>query len=170
MSDEWLLAPEERGKPATGSHRLPCRSFRVSRYARAVSRRHPEGMGLRCLIVDDSAPFLRAARRLLEREGIAVVGTASSTAEALQRANELRPDLVLVDVDLGPESGFDLVRQLDRAFRSGQGEGKPAIVLISGHAEEDLEELIAESPAAGFLAKSSLSASAIQAVICDNVG
>jgi CheY-like chemotaxis protein len=150
--------------------RLAMPEVRVSRNARAVPRRHPGRMGLRCLIVDDSAPFVKAARGLLEREGIGVVGLASSTAEALQRANELRPDLVLVDVDLGSDSGFDLVKQLDRTVRSGWGEGKPAIILISSHAEEDVEELVAESPAAGFLAKSSLSASTIQALICDNVG
>jgi CheY-like chemotaxis protein len=92
-------------------------------------------MGLHCLIVDDSAPFVKAARGLLEREGIGVVGLASNTAEALQRANELRPDLVLVDVDLGPDSGFDLVKQLDRTVRSGRGEGKPAIILISSRGE-----------------------------------
>ena len=48
-------------------------------------------MALRCLIVDDSAPFLAAARKLLEREGISVVGVASTSAEALKPAQELRP-------------------------------------------------------------------------------
>jgi two-component system, NarL family, nitrate/nitrite response regulator NarL len=125
-----------------------------------------DGMGLRCLIVDDSAPFLKAARGLLEREGIGVVGLASSSAEALRRAEELQPDLVLVDIDLGPDSGFDLVRQLDRT----SGDGKPTVILISSHGEEDFEELIADSPVAGFLGKSSLSARAIRGLICDNSG
>jgi len=58
-------------------------------------------MDLRCLIVDDSRRFLEAARSLLEREGIAVVGVASTSAEALRRAEELKPDVALVDVDLG---------------------------------------------------------------------
>jgi len=127
-------------------------------------------MRLRCLIVDDSPPFLKAARALLEREGIGVVGVASTSAEALQRAEELRPDLVLVDIDLGPDSGFDLAWQLDRRGAPGPGDDKPTIVLISSHSEEDLEELIAESPAAGFLGKSSLSARAIHSLICDNSG
>ena len=57
-----------------------------------------------------------------------------------------------------------------RWIRSGWDERKPAIILISSHAVEDVEELVTESPAAGFLTKSSLSASAIQALICDNIG
>jgi two-component system nitrate/nitrite response regulator NarL len=124
-------------------------------------------MSLRCLIVDDSAPFLKAAQGLLEREGIDVVGVASTSSEAIRRTDELRPDLVLVDIDLGPDSGFDLVRHLDRNA-SDVGDGKPAIILISSHSEQDFEELIAASPAAGFLGKSSLSASAICSLICDN--
>jgi CheY-like chemotaxis protein len=58
-------------------------------------------MKLRCLIVDDSPRFLAAARGLLERQGIAVVGVASSGAEALRRVAELRPDVTLLDIDLG---------------------------------------------------------------------
>jgi DNA-binding NarL/FixJ family response regulator len=113
---------------------------------------------LRCLIVDDNSRFLDAARALLQREGITVVGVASSAAEALQRAEELRPDVTLVDICLGDESGFDLVRRLHR-------EACPArsrTVLISTHAEEDFADLIAASPAIGFLPKTALSARAIQ--------
>ena len=121
-------------------------------------------MSLRCLIVDDSAPFLEAARGLLEREGIEVVGIASTSAEAIRRADELRPDLVLVDIDLGPDSGFDLARHIDRNA-SDLGDAKPTIILISSHSEQDFEEFIAASPAAGFLGKSSLSASAIHSLI-----
>jgi CheY-like chemotaxis protein len=63
---------------------------------------------VRCLIVDDSPWFLDAARSLLEREGITVVGVASTGAEALRRTAEFRPDVMLVDIDLGGESGFEL--------------------------------------------------------------
>ena len=55
----------------------------------------------RCLIVDDNPGFLDAARGLLQREGVAVVGTASTSAEAAQRVEQLRPDVALVDIDLG---------------------------------------------------------------------
>jgi CheY-like chemotaxis protein len=72
---------------------------------------------MRCLIVDDSAAFVDAARGLLERQGIAVVGVASSGAEAVRRFIELRPDVILVDINLGAESGFDVVDQLTAAVR-----------------------------------------------------
>jgi DNA-binding NarL/FixJ family response regulator len=113
-------------------------------------------MNLRCLIVDDNPAFLEAARVLLEREGLSVVGVASRSAEALEQANELRPEVVLVDIMLGPESGFELTRRL-----AENGNGGRKMILISTHAEADFADLIADSPAAGFLPKSELSASAI---------
>jgi len=76
-------------------------------------------MTLRCLIVDDSPRFLAAARGHLEREGIAVVGVASSLGQALQHAERLRPDVTLVDLDLGGESGLELARRLCRAPAPG---------------------------------------------------
>jgi CheY-like chemotaxis protein len=112
---------------------------------------------LRCVIVDDSPRFLDAARGLLEREGITVVGVASSGAEAAQRVERLRPDVVLVDIDLGGQSGFEVARQLHR-----NGGPAPRIILISTHAEQDYADLIAASPAVGFLAKTALSAGAIR--------
>jgi two-component system nitrate/nitrite response regulator NarL len=116
-------------------------------------------MPLRVLIVDDSESFLRAARVLLERQGLSVVGVASTTADALARAVELRPDVVLVDINLAGESGFDLAHGLceqDRGYER-------AVILISTHAEEDFADLIAACPATGFLAKSELSADAVRA-------
>jgi CheY-like chemotaxis protein len=113
---------------------------------------------LRCLIIDDSPRFLDAARGLLERQGITVVGVASTSAEALQRAVALRPDVTLVDIDLGGESGLELARRLHRE----PGLAGSPVILISTHAEADYAELIAASPAVGFLAKSALSAGAIR--------
>jgi DNA-binding NarL/FixJ family response regulator len=113
---------------------------------------------LRCLIVDDSLRFLDAARGLLEGQGVMVVGQASSSAEALRRAEELRPDVTLLDIDLGGESGLELARRLqDQA-----GPAAAPVILISTHAEQDYAELIAASPAIGFLPKTGLSADAIR--------
>jgi DNA-binding NarL/FixJ family response regulator len=112
---------------------------------------------LRCLIVDDNAAFLKAAVALLEREGVAVVGVASDGAEALTRARELRPDVVLLDIALRAESGFDVARRLVEADPDGA-----RIILISTHAEADFADLIDETPAAGFVPKSELSARAIE--------
>jgi CheY-like chemotaxis protein len=118
-------------------------------------------MPLRYLLVDDNATFLETASVFLEREGLTVVGVASSIAEALRQARALRPDVILVDIGLGDESGFDLARLL---AQDGQG-GGAEVILISTHAEADYSELIAESPAAGFLAKSELSARGISRIL-----
>lgn len=118
-------------------------------------------MTLRSLIVDDNAGYLAAARALLEREGVIVVGVASSCAEAVQLADRLHPDVALVDIDLGDESGFDVAQRLAGA---GGTELSP-VVLISAYPEADFDELIAASPALGFLAKSSVSAESIRALL-----
>jgi DNA-binding NarL/FixJ family response regulator len=116
-------------------------------------------MNVRCLIVDDSRHFLDAARGLLERQGLTVVGEASTGAEALRLAAKLRPDVTLVDIDLGGESGFEVARQLSRQAATTASR----MILISTHAEEDYAELIAASPAIGFLSKAELSGGAIRA-------
>jgi CheY-like chemotaxis protein len=118
-------------------------------------------VALRCLIVDDNAHFLGAASDLLEREGVTVVDVASTSAEALRRAAELRPDVVLVDITLAGESGFDLARRLDEG---GCCDGS-AVILISTHEEADFADLIAESPAKAFLPKSELSVDAIRRIL-----
>jgi DNA-binding NarL/FixJ family response regulator len=117
-----------------------------------------QNMVLRCLIVDDSPGFLEAARILLERQGVNVVGLASTSAEALERAGALRPDVTLVDIDLGGESGFDLARRL----HAEPGLTLSNVILISSHAEEDFTDLITASPVRGFLSKVDLSARAIR--------
>jgi DNA-binding NarL/FixJ family response regulator len=117
---------------------------------------------VRCLIVDDNARFLRAARRLLEHQGISVVGVASNSAEALQRAKELQPDVTLVDIDLGGESGFELASRLRHAAPHHS-----RVILISMRSGDDYGDLIAASRARGFLSKTALSASAIQQLLAD---
>ncbi|MFC0451249.1 LytR/AlgR family response regulator transcription factor [Rhodococcus jostii] len=118
----------------------------------------------RCLIVDDSPTFLDAARRLLEQQGVVVVDTVSNTADAIRTVAELQPDVILVDVELGPESGFELAERLDDEAHP------PAVILISTHAEQDLTELISVSPAVGFVSKTELSAGAIRELLRDRDG
>jgi DNA-binding NarL/FixJ family response regulator len=118
-------------------------------------------MPIRCLVVDDSRSFLDAARAVLEREGLTIVGVASTGREALRQAEALRPDVVLLDISLGDESGFDVARQLVE----DHGAGGATVILISTHSEADFADLIAESPAAGFVPKSELSASAIRRIL-----
>jgi len=114
---------------------------------------------LRCLIVDDKPAFLEAAAALLRREGLTVVGVASTSDDAVRKARELLPDVVLVDIFLDGESGFDLARRLT------ENSTGLAIVLISTHEEADFADLIAETPAAGFVPKSELSAQAIRKLV-----
>ena len=110
----------------------------------------------RCLIVDDSKQFLAAARLLLERQGLTVVGVALTSAEALQQVELLRPEVVLVDVSLGEESGFDLARRLIEGDPGGA-----AVIMISTRGGEEVADLVERSRPAAFLPKSELSAGAI---------
>jgi DNA-binding NarL/FixJ family response regulator len=114
---------------------------------------------LRCVIVDDDKAFLHAARALLERDGVTVAGIAHTCAEAVERAEALQPDVLLIDIRLGEESGFDVARRL---VDDGQA---AALIMISTHAGEDYADLIAESPAKGFVAKADLSAAAIRRIL-----
>jgi len=116
---------------------------------------------IRVVIVDDNPEFLDSARRLLEHQGARVVGVASTNADALRSVQELRPDVTLVDVNIGEESGFDLAEALHEI----DGAATAPVILISTHAEPDLTDMLETSPAIGFLAKSALSASAITAAL-----
>jgi CheY-like chemotaxis protein len=118
-------------------------------------------MALRALIVDDNSHFLEAARDLLQREGIEVIAVASSGAEAVRLADELGPDVTLVDIDLGEESGFDVAR----ALMEDRGRSRCPVVLISTYAEKDFADLIAGSPAVGFVSKADLSAQKLDEVL-----
>lgn len=116
-------------------------------------------MPSRCLLVDDNDAFLETASLLLQREGVTVVGVASTIAQALRQARALRPDLILVDIGLGDESGFDLAQLLARDGLNAE------VILISTGAEEDYAEMIDDSPAAGFLPKSDLSLHGISQIL-----
>jgi DNA-binding NarL/FixJ family response regulator len=122
-----------------------------------------EFMTLRCLIVDDSEQFLRAVSSSLGRNGIEVVGTATTSVAALEQVAKLRPDIVLVDVGLGEESGFDVTLQLVDAFPHLESR----VVLISTRAADDYGELVEASPAAGFICKSELSTTTLRELLND---
>jgi DNA-binding NarL/FixJ family response regulator len=117
------------------------------------------GEALRCVIVDDNPEFLDAAAEFLGHHGITVVGCASTIAEALNCVAQRRPDIAVVDVNLGDESGFDLAEQLAR------GPGSPPVVLTSTESEEELGDMIAVSPAIGFVPKAGLSPDALRRLL-----
>jgi CheY-like chemotaxis protein len=119
-------------------------------------------MAIRCLIVDDNLRFAQTAQEILQEEGIDVLAVAAGGQDAVRLARELRPDLALVDIDLGADNGLAVAQRLRAAE---QGPLAEAVILISTHAEEEFAELIAASPAVGFLAKAELSADAIEALL-----
>lgn len=108
------------------------------------------------LIVDDHRSFRTGARRLLEAGGLEVVGEAADGASAIAQVERLRPELVLLDIDLGADSGFEVARRLTAA-----GDG-PAVILISSHEYSDFGAEIAASGATGFVAKDQLSVATVQ--------
>jgi CheY-like chemotaxis protein len=122
-----------------------------------------EGVALSgVIVVDDNRSFAEVARGLLERQGERVLGIASTCAEALELTAALRPDVVLVDIALGAECGLDLAHLLT----DDDGGKAPVVIMISAaYSQCDAAELIAASPAAGFLPKSDLSADAIQQIL-----
>jgi two-component system nitrate/nitrite response regulator NarL len=117
-------------------------------------------MALRCVIVDDHLRFAEVARRLLEHDGISVVGTAATGIDAMAHVRDLTPDLVLLDIDLGAESGFDVARKIEEITVN-----RPTVILMSAHDPDDFADLIADCPVAGFLPKPALSVRAIRALL-----
>jgi two-component system nitrate/nitrite response regulator NarL len=111
------------------------------------------------LIVDDHAPFRDAARRVLSAAGFDVVAGAADCAGGLRLARELRPDVVLVDVQLPDADGFQLTREL-----TGQP-GAPTVVLVSGRPRSDYGGLIERSGARGFIDKAEFSGTHLRAVL-----
>jgi DNA-binding NarL/FixJ family response regulator len=103
------------------------------------------------LIVDDHPSFRATARAVLEAEGYEVVGEAESGVAALRAVRELRPDVVLLDVQLPDFDGFEV------AARLRANGARPAIVITSSRDASDFGRLIPESGARGFIPKSELS-------------
>jgi DNA-binding NarL/FixJ family response regulator len=128
--------------------------------ADAIDVGNAEEVLMSCLLVDDNQAFIEAARRVLDPGGVQVTGTASNIADALLRISELRPDVILVDVGLGDENGFDLARRL-----ANGSTGSQAVIMISSEAADDYAELVAETSALGFLPKAELSADSIRQLL-----
>jgi DNA-binding NarL/FixJ family response regulator len=101
------------------------------------------------LIVDDDAQFRRGAAELLAAHGYRVVGEAGSAAEGLALASALRPDAVLLDVQLPDGDGLSVAAHL------GAGSGQ-RVLLTSTDARAATSRLVRESGAAGFVAKTEL--------------
>jgi CheY-like chemotaxis protein len=103
------------------------------------------------LIVDDHLSFRATARTLLESEGFEVVGEAGDGSEALESVKRLRPDVVLLDVQLPDMDGFEIAAQM------GTNGDRPQIILTSSRDAAEFGSLIERSPALGFVPKAELS-------------
>lgn len=157
------VAVSSRIPAACACHLTACRrsSFGLAAMRSARLFDNPEGVGFGLVVVDDSRSFADIARVLLERQGRRVLGVAATSAEAVELVAELRPEVVLVDLMLGDESGLDLARVLARDGSSAA----PVVILISAYPPADIAELIAATPVAGFLPKSELSSDAISQIV-----
>lgn len=108
------------------------------------------------LIVDDHAGFRDSARTLLELEGFDVIGEAADASSALELAERLEPELVLVDVGLPGRSGFEVAESLARTSK---------VILVSTRAPGDFGDRVRRSGALAFLSKDSLSGDALRALL-----
>jgi DNA-binding NarL/FixJ family response regulator len=106
------------------------------------------------LIVDDHESFRRFAKRLLEAGGLNVIGEAATAQQAIERAHELAPDVVLLDVMLPDGDGFTAAEQI-----------VAAVVLTSSHELDDLRARLERSSARGFIPKDDLTAEAVTALL-----
>ena len=116
-------------------------------------------MATTVLIVDDHPSFRRSARLLLECEGYEVVGEAPDGASAIAAARELRPDLVLLDVQLPDRDGFAVARDLTANCV------RPTVIMISSREAADYGPLAVQSGARGFITKAELSRATMEALI-----
>jgi DNA-binding NarL/FixJ family response regulator len=112
------------------------------------------------LIVDDHPSFRTSARRVLEEAGFQVVGEAADGHAALAAARELRPAVVLLDVQLPDLNGFEIALELARE------DHPPAVVLTSSRDRADFDgAMLTRSGARGFVPKSELSGAALAALL-----
>jgi DNA-binding NarL/FixJ family response regulator len=111
------------------------------------------------LIVDDHGGFRESARALLEAEGFAVVGCAADGAAALAAVRRLRPQVVLVDIQLPDLDGFAVAEQLAAA------PDPPRVVLISSRDAAVYGPRLDAAPVCGFLAKGELSGASLAALV-----
>ena len=116
-------------------------------------------LSVRVLIVDDHPSFRASARKLLESDGFEVVGEAADGAGAIRVAEELQPDLVLLDVQLPDVDGFEVAEQLTAL------EHAPEVILTSSRDGSDYGTCVEDSGARGFVPKAELSGAALSLLL-----
>ena len=126
---------------------------------RRVGRCHAPAVAQTVFIVDDHARFRRSAAALLESEGYLVVGSAGEGKAAVAEVERLRPDVVLVDVQLPDLDGFAVAERLSRLSPV------PRVVLISSRDQSAYAPRLPGAPARGFIAKRALSGATLAALV-----
>ena len=107
---------------------------------------------VRVLVVDDQASFRAVVADLVElTDGVVLAGLAADVADAMDQVRALRPELVLVDINLGMWSGIDLTREIVEL------DPTLVVILMSTYAIDDLPEGVADCGARGYLHKTALS-------------
>jgi DNA-binding NarL/FixJ family response regulator len=149
----------------TGSARLPRHqrrtkpAIRASHDAGAITIEEDWEVGLTVLIVDDHEEFRRSAAAVLELDGFKVIGEACDGADALVKAWDMRPDIVLLDIQLPDLDGFAV------AERIALLEDPPIVILVSSRDGTVYGSRLAASPARGFIAKRHLSGAALASLL-----
>jgi DNA-binding NarL/FixJ family response regulator len=142
-------------------HRRTNESFRTEEDFVAFGRSKPESLirPTRVLIVDDHAPFRSIARQILAADGFLIVGESAGGAEAIRACGELRPDLVLLDVQLPDIDGVAVAAVLTARV------DPPAVVLVSSRSRTDYGSGVEDCRARGFIAKAELSGDAVRRLL-----
>jgi DNA-binding NarL/FixJ family response regulator len=135
-----------------------CSAPGIDGHARPV-RATIEAVSRTVLIVDDHRLFRERARELLEAEGFDVVGEAADGQSAVEAAGRLRPDVVLLDIQLPGLDGFAAAKRI------AAQENPPAVVLVSSRAAETYRRRLVTSPARGFIAKAELTGECLTALL-----
>jgi DNA-binding NarL/FixJ family response regulator len=111
------------------------------------------------LIVDDHESFRRVARSVVDAtDGFTVAATAASGEESIEAVERLRPDLVLMDVNLPGIDGIEATRRLGTLSPS------PVVVLLSSYDEGEIDGSVAQCGAAAYVAKSAFGPERLAAV------
>jgi DNA-binding NarL/FixJ family response regulator len=116
-------------------------------------------MACTILIVDDHPSFRASARVVLESEGFDVVGEATDGASAISECYRLRPEVVLLDVQLPDIDGFDVCAQITSHT------GHPVVIMTSSRDSSDFGPLVSTSGACGFVPKAELSGERVQELL-----
>ena len=114
---------------------------------------------MKVLIVDDNVRFGQFVRELLySEEGLQIIGDAADGVEAIRKAKELKPDLVLMDISMPRMNGLDATRRLKKIMP------ELAIIILTIHELDEYREAAMASGASAYVLKKAMMEELIPAV------